>query len=170
MLKLIFASCVAFLMTGACLTAAEPSAANLKKEATFSIIKPNAVVNNHIGEIITRFEGNGLRISALKTATLTKQQAEGFYAEHKDRPFFGDLVKFMTSGPVVLMVLEGDNAVEKNRTLMGATDPKKADKGTIRADFAGSLTANAVHGSDSLQSAEREIFFFFAPTDLQERY
>lgn len=166
-----FALCTLLVMMTAVfgLHAAD-STINLKKQSTFSIIKPNAVQKNHIGEIIARFESNGLRIAALKLTTLTKEQAQGFYAEHKDRPFFPDLVNFMTSGPVVLMVLEGDDAVAKNREIMGATDPKKAAKGTLRADFADSLTANAVHGSDSTQSAQREILFFFAPTDVQERF
>src|SRR5690606_18486121 len=124
---------------------------------TLSIIKPDAVAKNVIGDIYSRFEKNGLRIVAAKMQHLSQEQAEGFYAEHKARGFFPDLVAFMTSGPVIVQVLEGENAVKKHRDLMGATNPKEAEKGTIRADFADSIDANAVHGSDSAQSAEREI-------------
>lgn len=170
MLKFALSSFLVMMVTVLGLHAADSDTIKLKKQTTFSIIKPNAVQKNHIGEIITRFESNGLRIAAVKLTNLSKEQAQGFYAEHKDRPFFPDLVNFMTSGPVVLMVLEGDDAVAKNREIMGATDPKKAAKGTLRADFADSLTANAVHGSDSVQSAQREILFFFAPTDILERF
>lgn len=135
-------------------------------ERTLSIIKPDAVKKNVIGKIIDRFESNGLRIAAIKKLSLTKCTAGEFYAIHKERPFFNDLVEFMTSGPVVVMVLEGENAVKKNRELMGDTDPKKAAKGTIRADFAQSIDANAVHGSDSLENATNEIAFFFAQTEI----
>ncbi len=139
-------------------------------ERTFSIIKPNAVEKNAIGAIITRFESKGLRISAAKLTRLSREKAEGFYIEHKERPFFQSLVHFMTSGPVMLMVLEGENAVLANREIMGATDPAKAAPGTIRKDFADSIEANAVHGSDSLKSAEREIAYFFEKLELQKRY
>jgi nucleoside-diphosphate kinase len=135
-------------------------------EQTLSIIKPDAVANHHIGDIISRFEKNNLKIAALKMVKLDKQQAGDFYAVHKDRPFYGELVEFMSAGPVVVMVLEGDNAVSKNRELMGATDPKKADANTIRKDFAESISKNAVHGSDSLENAKTEIEFFFKPEDI----
>ncbi|MEY3007166.1 MAG: hypothetical protein RI942_1508 [Pseudomonadota bacterium] len=138
-------------------------------ERTLSIIKPDAVGKNVIGEIYSRFEANGLRIVAAKMVRLTDATAGGFYAEHKERPFFKDLVGFMTSGPVMVQVLEGENAVTKNRDLMGATNPKEAAAGTIRADFAQSIDANAVHGSDSTTSAAREIDYFFAQTELCER-
>lgn len=130
-------------------------------ERTFSIIKPDAVAKNHIGAIYNRFESAGLKIVASKMVHLSQEKAEGFYAEHKERPFFGDLVKFMTSGPVVVQVLEGENAIALNRELMGATNPQEAAEGTIRRDFAQSIDANAVHGSDSPASAEREIAYFF---------
>jgi nucleoside-diphosphate kinase len=139
-------------------------------ERTFSIIKPNAVQKNCMGEIMTRFEKRGLRIAAAKFTRLTKEKAEGFYIEHKERPFFGSLVQFMTSGPVMLMVLEGENAVAMNREIMGATDPAKAAPGTLRKDFADSIEANAVHGSDSPTSAEREIAYFFDKSELQKRF
>ncbi len=139
-------------------------------ERTFSIIKPNAVEKNCMGEIITRFEKKGLRIAAARFTKLPREKAEGFYIEHKDRPFFQSLVHFMTSGPVLLMVLEGDNAVMMNREIMGATDPAKAAVGTLRKDFADSIEANAVHGSDSIKSADREIAYFFDKSDLQKRY
>jgi nucleoside-diphosphate kinase len=135
-------------------------------EQTLSIIKPDAVKKGVIGKIIDRFESNGLRIAAIKKAQLTEEKAGGFYAVHKDRPFFKDLVEFMTSGPVVIMVLEGENAVLKNRDLMGATNPKEAAAGTIRADFAESIDANAVHGSDSLENAKIEIDFFFEKSEV----
>lgn len=135
-------------------------------ERTLSIIKPDAVKKGVVGKILDRFESNGLRICAVKKLRLSEAEAGNFYAVHKERPFFRDLVAFMTSGPVVVLVLEGKNAVAKNRELMGATDPKKADKGTIRADFAESIDANAVHGSDSLENAKNEIAFFFAETEL----
>ncbi len=135
-------------------------------ETTLSIIKPDAVAKNVIGKIVDRFESNGLKIAAMKKVQLSKADAEAFYAVHASRPFFGDLVKFMISGPVVVMVLEGANAVAKNRELMGATNPKEAAKGTIRADFADSIDANAVHGSDSLENAKIEIDFFFARREI----
>jgi nucleoside-diphosphate kinase len=138
-------------------------------ERTFSIVKPDGVQKNVIGEVYRRFEQAGLKIIAAKMVQLTQAQAEGFYAVHKERPFFKDLVKFMISGPVILQVLEGDNAVAKNRELMGATDPKKADKGTIRADLASSIDENTVHGSDSLDNAKIEISYFFAATELCPR-
>ncbi|MET4000035.1 nucleoside-diphosphate kinase [Marinobacterium sp. MBR-109] len=130
-------------------------------ERTLSIIKPDAVAKNVIGEIVSRFEKADLKIVAMQMKQLSKQDAEGFYAEHKERPFFADLVAFMTSGPVVVQVLEGENAIALNRELMGATNPKEAAEGTIRRDFAESIDANAVHGSDSAASAEREIAYFF---------
>ena len=135
-------------------------------ERTLSIIKPDATRRNLTGQINARFEGKGLRIVAQRRAQLTKAQAEGFYAVHKARPFFGELVSFMISGPVVLQVLEGENAVLANRDIMGATDPKKATPGTIRADFAESIEANSVHGSDSAENAATEIAFFFAGTEI----
>ena len=130
-------------------------------EQTLSIIKPDAVSKNVIGEIYTRFEKANLKIIKAMMVHLTQEEAEGFYAVHKERPFFNDLVTFMTSGPVMIQALEGDNAVLKNRELMGATNPKEADTGTIRADFADSIDANAVHGSDSLENAKIEIDYFF---------
>ena len=130
-------------------------------EKTLSIIKPDAVKKNVIGEIYTRFEKKGLKIVAAKMLSLTTKDAESFYREHKERPFFNDLVKFMTSGPVMVQVLEGENAVLENRNLMGATDPREAGIGTIRGDFAASIDANAVHGSDSIETARQEINFFF---------
>ena len=138
-------------------------------ERTFSIIKPDAVQKNAIGQIIARFEAAGLRVIAARMTHLSQAEAEGFYAVHRERPFFRDLVSFMVSGPVVVQVLEGDNAIAKNRELMGATDPKKAAKGTIRADFADSIDANAVHGSDSLENAAIEIAYFFPATDVHGR-
>lgn len=138
-------------------------------EQTLSIIKPDAVARNVIGEIYSRFEQAGLRIVAARMQCLSRAQAEGFYAEHKGRPFFPALIDFMTSGPVVVQVLEGENAVARNRELMGATNPRDAAPGTIRADFAESIDANAVHGSDSATSAAREIAYFFASSDLCPR-
>ena len=138
-------------------------------ERTFSIIKPDAVAKNVIGEIVSRFEKNGLRIVASKMLHLSKEQAEGFYAVHKERGFFNDLVNFMISGPIVAQVLEGENAVLKNRELMGATNPKDAATGTIRADFADSIEENAVHGSDAAETAQEEIAFFFAANELHDR-
>ena len=135
-------------------------------QRTLSIIKPDAVKKNVVGKIIDRFESNGLRIAAAKKIQLSKCDAKAFYAVHKDRPFFNDLVDFMVSGPVVVMVLVGENAVAKNRELMGATNPKEAAPGTIRADFADSIDANAVHGSDSLENAVNEINFFFASREI----
>ncbi|EAI0535354.1 nucleoside-diphosphate kinase [Campylobacter jejuni] len=135
-------------------------------EKTLSIIKPDAVKKGVIGKILDRFESNGLRIAAMKKVQLSKEQAENFYAVHKERPFFKDLVEFMISGPVVVSVLEGEDAVLKNRDLMGATNPKEAKAGTIRADFAESIDANAVHGSDSLENAKIEIDFFFKPNEI----
>jgi nucleoside-diphosphate kinase len=135
-------------------------------ERTLSIIKPDAVAKNVVGEIYSRFEQAGLRIIAAKRLQLSKELAGGFYAEHKDRPFFTDLIRFMTSGPVMIQVLEGEGAVVKNRNLMGATNPAEAEAGTIRADYAESIDANAVHGSDSLGSAEREIDYFFNSDDI----
>lgn len=135
-------------------------------EKTLSIIKPDAVKKNVIGEILARFEKNGLKIAAIKKLWLSKEQAGEFYAVHKERPFFNDLVEFMTSGPVVVSVLEGANAVALNRELMGATNPKEAKPGTIRADFAESIDANAVHGSDSLENAKNEITFFFKESEI----
>lgn len=138
-------------------------------ERTFSIVKPDAVAKNVIGEIYSRFEKAGLQVIASKMVQLDDEKAGGFYAEHAERPFFKDLVGFMTSGPVMVQVLEGEGAVLKNRDLMGATNPKEADAGTIRADFAESIDANAVHGSDSLESAAREIAYFFSDEELCPR-
>lgn len=137
------------------------SSATLCAEQTLSIIKPDAVKEHHIGEIISRFEKNGLNIANLKMTKLSKEKAGEFYAEHKERPFYSNLIEYMTSGPIVIMVLDGDNAIAKNRKLMGATDPAKAEQGTIRKDFGSSIEHNAVHGSDSIDSAKREITFFF---------
>ena len=141
----------------------------MPSERTLSIIKPDAVGKNVIGEIYTRFEKAGLKVVAAKMKHLSRAEAEGFYAEHRERGFFGDLVAFMISGPVVVSVLEGENAVLLHRNLMGATDPKKAEAGTIRADFAASIDENAVHGSDSADSAAREIAYFFAATEVCPR-
>ena len=138
-------------------------------ERTLSIIKPDAVAKNVIGEIYARFEKAGLKIVAAKYKLLTRREAEGFYAVHRERPFFNALVEFMISGPVMIQALEGDNAIAKNRELMGATDPKKADKGTIRADFADSIDANAVHGSDAPETAAQEIAYFFAASEIAAR-
>lgn len=135
-------------------------------ERTLSIIKPDAVGKNVVGQIESRFESAGLKIVAMKMIQLNDELAGGFYAEHKGRPFYDDLVGFMTSGPVVVQVLEGKDAVVKNRELMGATNPKEADAGTIRADFAESIDANAVHGSDSLESASREVAYFFQASEI----
>lgn len=141
----------------------------MTKERTLSIIKPDAVENNHIGSIIQRFEKAGLHVVAARMTHLSRPAAEGFYAVHKERSFFGELVDFMISGPVLIMVLEGSNAVMKNRDLMGATDPKKAAPGTIRADFANSIEKNAVHGSDSAENAAIEINYFFKPQEIHSR-
>lgn len=138
-------------------------------ERTLSIIKPDAVAKNVIGAIISRFEGANLKVIAAEMVHLTQERAEAFYAVHKDRPFFNDLVKFMISGPVFVQVLEGENAILKNRDIMGATNPKDAAKGTIRADFADSIDANAVHGSDSSDTAKAEIAFFFTEQELHPR-
>ncbi len=135
-------------------------------EQTLSIIKPDAVAKGVIGKILDRFESNGLKIAATKKLQLSRKDAQDFYAVHKDRPFFNDLVEFMVSGPVVVSVLEGENAVAKNRELMGATNPQEAAPGTIRADFAENIDANAVHGSDSLENAQKEIRFFFAEREI----
>lgn len=138
-------------------------------ERTFSIIKPDAVGVNNIGAILNRFEYAGLQVIAMKMLHLTRDQAEGFYAVHRERPFFGELVEYMTSGPVVVQVLEGENAIARNRELMGATDPAQADAGTIRADFADSIQENAVHGSDGSDTAGTEIDFFFSADELCPR-
>jgi nucleoside-diphosphate kinase len=138
-------------------------------ERTLSIIKPDAVAKNVIGKIYSRFETNGLRIVAAEMRQLSRAEAEGFYAVHRGRPFFDDLVAFMTSGPVMIQVLEGENAIVKNRDLMGATDPKKAAAGTIRADFATSIDANAVHGSDAVETAKTEIAYFFPALAIHGR-
>ena len=144
-------------------------AANVTTERTLSIIKPDAVAKNVIGKIYSRFETNGLKIIAARMIHLSRQDAEGFYAVHKARPFFKDLVEFMMSGPVMVQVLEGENAIAKNRELMGATDPKKAEAGTIRADFAASIEANAVHGSDAPETAAVEIAYFFPALNIYSR-
>ena len=138
-------------------------------ERTLSIVKPDAVAKNVIGQIYSRFENAGLKIIAARMMQLSRAEAEGFYAVHKDRPFFKDLVEFMISGPVMVQVLEGENAILKNRELMGATEPKKADKGTIRADFADSIDANAVHGSDAPETAAVEIAYFFPTMQICAR-
>ena len=138
-------------------------------ERTFSIIKPDDVAKNAIGQIYARFEKSGLNIVGAKMLHLSQEQAEGFYAEHEGKPFYPNLVAFMTSGPVVVQVLEGENAILKNRELMGATNPKEAAEGTIRADFASSIDANAVHGSDSPVSAEREVAYFFSDNEICPR-
>jgi nucleoside-diphosphate kinase len=138
-------------------------------ERTLSIIKPDAVAKNVIGKIYSRFETNGLKIIASRMKHLSRAEAEGFYAVHRERPFFKDLVEFMMSGPVMIQVLEGENAIAKNRELMGATDPKKAEKGTIRADFAESIDANAVHGSDGPDTAKVEISYFFPTMEVYSR-
>lgn len=161
MKQLFFSAVVAVFFTATALFAGDSM-----KEQTLSIIKPDAVANHHIGEIIARFEKAGINIDAIKMEKLDKSRAEGFYAEHKGKPFFDGLVEFMTSGPIVVMVLSGDNVVAKNREIMGATDPSKAAAGTLRKDFAGSMTKNAVHGSDSPTSAKREIAYFFTPEEI----
>jgi nucleoside-diphosphate kinase len=138
-------------------------------ERTLSIIKPDAVAKNVIGEIYSRFEKNGLRIIAARMRQLSRAEAEAFYGVHRSRPFFKDLVDFMVSGPIMVQVLEGENAIAMNRDLMGATDPKKAARGTIRADFADSIDANAVHGSDSVQTAAVEVAFFFSEMEIHSR-
>jgi len=138
-------------------------------ERTLSIVKPDAVAKNVIGKIYSRFETNGLKIIAARMLHLSQAEAEGFYAVHRSRPFFNDLVKFMISGPVMVQVLEGEDAIRKNRDLMGATDPKKAEGGTIRADFADSIDANAVHGSDAPETAATEISYYFPALDIHSR-
>lgn len=150
------------------LIASEPIISKSKSEHTLSLIKPDAVAANNIGNIIARFEKSGLRIAAMKMQKLSIEQAKSFYAVHAERPFFNDLTAFMSSGPIVAIVLEGPNAVAKNREIMGATDFKKADKGTLRADYAQSVTKNAVHGSDSAENAKNEIAFFFSPNEIFE--
>jgi len=138
----------------------------MSRERTLSIVKPDGVQKNLVGEVFRRFEKSGLRIVAARMTRLSQSEAEGFYAVHRERPFFKDLVAYMTSGPVMIQVLEGEGAVAKNREIMGATDPKKAAPGTIRADLAESIEQNVVHGSDSLENAAREIAYFFSETDL----
>ena len=138
-------------------------------ERTLSIIKPDAVAKNVVGQILARFEAAGLKVIAARMQHLSQREAEAFYAVHKERPFFKDLVDFMVSGPVMIQVLEGEGAIAKNRELMGATDPKKADKGTIRADFADSIDANAVHGSDAPETAANEVAFFFPGLAIYSR-
>lgn len=138
-------------------------------QRTLSIVKPDAVAANHIGAIIARLEKAGLRVVAARMLRLSRERAEGFYAVHRERPFFADLVAFMTSGPVLVQVLEGDNAIARNREVMGATNPEEAEKGTIRADFASDIEKNAVHGSDSADTAAAEIAFFFSGDDLYPR-
>jgi nucleoside-diphosphate kinase len=140
-----------------------------RKQRTLSIVKPDGVRKGVIGEVIRRFEKEGIRIAAMKMLHLTRRQAEGFYDVHRQRPFFASLTEFMSSGPIVVMVLEGDDVIARNRTIMGATDPKKADKGTIRADLASSIEENVVHGSDSAENAKNEISYFFAAADLCPR-
>ena len=141
----------------------------MPSERTLSIIKPDAVKKNVVGQIVSRFEAAGLRVAAMRMTHLSRAEAEGFYAVHRERPFFKDLVEFMISGPVVVQVLEGEGAIAKNRDLMGATDPKKAAKGTIRADFADSIDANAVHGSDAPETAAVEVAFFFPGMNVYSR-
>jgi len=141
----------------------------MAKEQTLSIIKPDAVGKNHIGEIISRFEKGGLKVVAAKMKQLSREEAEGFYAVHKERPFFNDLVSFMTTGPVLIMVLEGEDAIKKNREVMGATNPKEAAPGTIRADLAETIDENAVHGSDAPETAEFEINYFFQNGEIAPR-
>lgn len=166
MIFAIIAALVTFSLHGDTTNQVAPAEKVVAKEYTLSLIKPDAVEANHIGDIIARFEKNGLKIAAIKMVSLTKDQAGEFYSVHKERPFYNDLVTFMSSGPIVAVVLEGDNAVAKNRELMGATDPKKASPGTIRADFAQSVQKNAVHGSDSKDNAKKEIPFFFKPAEI----
>jgi nucleoside-diphosphate kinase len=136
------------------------------KQRTLSIVKPDGVKKGVVGEVIRRFEKEGIRVVAMKMLHLTKKRAEGFYAVHRERPFFASLTDFMSSGPIVVMVLEGDDVIARNRTIMGATDPKKADKGTIRADFAGSIEQNIVHGSDAPETATTEIRYFFSEIEI----
>ena len=138
----------------------------MKTQRTLSIVKPDGVRKGMIGEVVRRFEASGIRVVAMRMLRLTKKEAEGFYAVHRERPFFGSLTDFMSSGPIVVMVLEGDEVIARNRAIMGATDPKKADKGTIRADFAGSIEQNIVHGSDAPDTAATEIGYFFSDLDI----
>ncbi len=149
---------------------AKPAKPQEAIEQTLSMIKPDAVQTNHIGDIISRFEQSGLRIAGIKMVKLTKDQASKFYAVHKDRPFYNELVNFMISGPVVVMVLEGNNAIAKNRQMMGSYDPEQAEEDTIRADFAESKTRNAIHGSDSPAAAKDEIAFFFKSDEIMKRF
>jgi nucleoside-diphosphate kinase len=144
-----------------------PGGQNVQR--TLSIIKPDGIGKGLIGEVVRRFEKEGIRIIAMRMFRLTLREAEGFYAVHRERPFFGSLTEFMSSGPIVVMVLEGDDVISRNRALMGATDPKKADKGTIRADFADSVERNIVHGSDATETAETEIRYFFSDLDVSEQ-
>lgn len=162
-MKLLFlcAAALSVAFSATALFAATPT-----KEQTLSIIKPDAVAKHHIGQIIARFELNGLSVDAIRMLKFNRKLAEEFYSEHKGKPFFDDLVAFMTSGPIVVMVLSGDDAIEKNRAIMGVTNPNQAAPNTLRRDFAESMTRNAVHGSDSPASAKREIAFFFTPEDL----
>ncbi len=139
---------------------------HMDRERTLSIVKPDGVRKGAIGEVVRRFEGAGIRVVAMRMMHLTKREAEGFYAVHRERPFFGSLTDFMSSGPVVAMVLEGENVIARNRALMGATDPKKADKGTIRADLADNVEQNIVHGSDAPETAATEIRYFFSDMDI----
>jgi nucleoside-diphosphate kinase len=157
------------LLTAIGFAASVHSAEAANSQQTLSIIKPDAVAANHIGDIIARFEKAGLRIAAIKMELLSKDKAKEFYAVHKDRPFYEELTTFMSSGPIVAMVLEGNDAIAKNREIMGATDYKKAAPGTLRADFAQSVTKNAVHGSDSPETAKAEIAFFFKPNEIFKR-
>lgn len=160
----ILAAILAFSLIG-CLTGDNDGRSSC--EVTLSIIKPDAVSGGHIGEIISRFEKNGLRIAGMKMMQLNEKQAQDFYAEHKDRPFYSDLIEFMTSGPVIVIALAGHDVIKKNRELMGATDPKDAVEGTIRIDFGTSIGRNAVHGSDSPEAAVAELNFFFKPEELR---
>jgi nucleoside-diphosphate kinase len=157
------------LLCGTMVQAAEKETVAMMQEKTLSIIKPDAVAANHIGQIIARFEKAGLKVVAAKMTKLSKSEAERFYLVHKDRPFYKDLVAYMSSGPIFVQVLEGEDAVIKNRDLMGATNPKNADKGTIRADFGTDVQSNAVHGSDSQENAKKEISFFFKKNEIYPR-
>ena len=163
-MKFLFPAVLAVLAFFGCVHSNEVE--QKTNQQTLSIIKPDAVEANYIGEIIARFEKSGLRIAAIKMTALTKARAQEFYAVHKDRPFFNDLTTYMSSGPIVAMVLSGENAIAKNREIMGVTDPKKAAPGTIRSDFAKSIEQNAVHGSDSQEAAKEEISFFFKSDEI----
>jgi nucleoside-diphosphate kinase len=165
--KSILVVCLCYVGQAISYQPSQSGALEMGKERTLSIIKPDAVSAHHIGEIISRFEKANLRIVAAKMCHLTEAQAQAFYAVHRERPFYTSLVKFMTTGPILAMVLEGEDAVAKNRKLMGATDPAKADPHTIRKDFARSIESNAVHGSDSLENAKTEIAFFFSQMEIQ---